>query len=876
MNENHTHDKELLEKVEQRLENGQSSGSRLLDDLASMRPQAKADFQQELENRLLASFYKRQLETKENPELSTLTLKSDTKSRKITSLPLTLAAAITAVLLIGSALLTGGFPGSFLSGGSIAQSVTFTPTAQPTTTSADDLYATATAVIVGATQTAEAASLGLVNDMQLTATAVIAGATQTVAALTATPLPTISGSGDVELQPVVIALQDIGESSTLTADMLAVAYYPLDIVPLGVVSDPASAIGMVVNEPIARYQPVLTSNLIQGSPLPDISAVIPEGMVAVSIPVSMLSTAAFAIHEGDNLNLVLPSETIEGVQVIYIGTMDTTDMIVFAMSAADAALLTSMLETSPSLAVEIERQNTADTPVIFEYGGHVTDTNTNAAPLMLQAGMTWMKLQVDYTPGMGTAPIALAINHAHAYGFNILLTIVGSPTDMSAAGYIEQYAAFLGEVATLNPDAIEVWNEPNLDRTWPTGQIGGAAYADMLRQAYQAIKNANSEVMVISAAPAPTGAEAAYPNQVMNDDRWIQELVDAGGLDYMDCLGAHYVEGTVSPTQISGDARDDYYTRYLGTMLLTYSNLSSNIRPICFTEFGYLSDDGYPALNSYFAWAQNTTIDQQAVWLAQAAGFARASEQVRLMIIWNVDFTTYNANDPTAGYAIIRADGSCPACVALAGGTANVARVTVNIPNDTAAVLWTQSEYVDVVAPLLYVDLTIDGISFEFQQLSDGAGDNLPRLVTQRVLSDVPILFHEDGMFDLILPPQDAIIIQWMMEAQIPLFILPHVTDNATQPVVSESLSANHFAVTIMQQYIDTSSLELQVGDRFNATILMGENESQLVYTIEDIELLADNGANGLQFSVANPTDAGLLSWVEQGGFTVTLSEAQP
>ena len=45
---------------------------------------------------------------------------------------------------------------------------------------------------------------------------------------------------------------------------------------------------------------------------------------------------------------------------------------------------------------------------------------------------------------------------------------------------------------------------------------------------------------------------------------------------------------------------------------------------------------------------------------------ARSSGKVRLVIIWNVDFTNYGA-DPMAGYAIIRPGGVCPACDALAG-----------------------------------------------------------------------------------------------------------------------------------------------------------------------------------------------------------------
>jgi spore germination protein YaaH len=304
----------------------------------------------------------------------------------------------------------------------------------------------------------------------------------------------------------------------------------------------------------------------------------------------------------------------------------------------------------------------------FEYGGHVTSTaSERAAQAMRRAGMTWMKVQVRYGSGMGPASVSGIINDAKARGFKVLIAVVGSPGELGSGGtgYMDQFASFLGGVAGLGPDAIEVWNEPNIDREWPRGQISGAMYADLLRRAYQAIKSANGSVMVISGAPAPTGAEAAFPGQVMNDDNWIRQMVDAGGLQYMDCLGAHYNEGIVGPTQRSGDPRDNYYTRYFYGMLDTYWNLIGGQKPICFTELGFLTPAGYPPLPGFFSWAQNVTLDQHAAWLADAAALASQSGRVRLMIVWNVDFTVYGS-DPQAGYAMIRADGSCPACDAMA------------------------------------------------------------------------------------------------------------------------------------------------------------------------------------------------------------------
>ncbi len=303
----------------------------------------------------------------------------------------------------------------------------------------------------------------------------------------------------------------------------------------------------------------------------------------------------------------------------------------------------------------------------FEYGGHVNNPATGAAGAMHSAGMTWMKIQLRYSPGTDPGVASGPISIAHGAGFKILLGLVGYSNDLAAGGdgYIQGFANWVGGVAALGPDAIEVWNEANLDREWPTGQISAAGYLKVLSASYQAVKSRNGSVMVISGAPAPTGAEAAYPGQVQNDDHWLSDLVNAGGLQYADCVGVHYNEGIVAPNQTSGDPRDNYYTRYLPSMISTYWGIIGGQRPLCFTELGYLTPEGYPPLDPYFGWAANTTVAQQAAWLAQAAAIASQSGKVRLMIIWNVDFTNYGA-DPMAGYAMIRPGGGCPACDALA------------------------------------------------------------------------------------------------------------------------------------------------------------------------------------------------------------------
>jgi hypothetical protein len=298
----------------------------------------------------------------------------------------------------------------------------------------------------------------------------------------------------------------------------------------------------------------------------------------------------------------------------------------------------------------------------FELGGQ---THTFANPqLMSQSGMNWVKFQHKWNgPNDDPAGLAGRIQQAHANGFKVLLSIPGQlrPTSIDYAAYVN----FLGGVAALGPNAIEVWNEQNIDREWPTGQIDPAVYVNqMLAPAYNRIKSVNPNVMVIGGAPAPTGFFGGCSPNGCDDQAYVQGMAAAGAASYMDCMGVHYNEGIISPTQSSGDPRGGHYTRYLTGMTNVYWTAFGGAVPLCYTELGYLSGQDYGGVPGGFSWAANTTIQQHAQWLAEAVSVAANSGRVRMVIVFNVDFTHYG-NDPQAGYAMIRADGSCPACETL-------------------------------------------------------------------------------------------------------------------------------------------------------------------------------------------------------------------
>ena len=301
----------------------------------------------------------------------------------------------------------------------------------------------------------------------------------------------------------------------------------------------------------------------------------------------------------------------------------------------------------------------------FELGGHIAEFNSRSIDAARNAGMTWLKKQYRYNLNEGTGNALGLVQAAKASNFKIKLSIIGHKDQMgNFDSYIQSYANFVAEVAAGGADAIEIWNEPNIDREWPGNLLDGANYTKLLKASYQAIKGRTNSTLVVSGAPSPVGA--TVPGRYIDDSVFFGQMAAAGANQYMDCVGSHYNEGIISPNQQSGDARGAHPTRYFGGNLnRAYAPFGGT--PVCITELGYLSPEGYSSLASTapsFAWAENTSVAEHAQWLGEAVSAARASGIVRLMIIWNVDFTHYSA-DPQAGYAIIRKDGSCPACGTL-------------------------------------------------------------------------------------------------------------------------------------------------------------------------------------------------------------------
>jgi hypothetical protein len=331
-----------------------------------------------------------------------------------------------------------------------------------------------------------------------------------------------------------------------------------------------------------------------------------------------------------------------------------------ALAAVMAAGLAFGAPRSGAAAVDqTGAQAPAKARVKFELGGHI-DTFDHLAR-MRDIGMTWAKIQVnpDWEPDL-----TAKIKAAHAAGLKLLVGAVGDRTRASDPAYHRQLASQVAAWARQGVDAIEIWNEPNLDREYGYGKVDPANYLSMLRQAYTAIKKARRATLVVGAASAPTGAfGGGCTANGCDDSYFLAQLAKLGAARYMDCIGAHHNAGMVGPDQTKdapvGNA--DHYSWYFwGTLNVTYNAFRGRV-PVCWTEFGYVTGEGIGPLPGGFTWGNAITLDQQAEWLARAAQLSRDSGKVKIMIVWNIDFRKWD-EDPQAGYSIIRPNGECRAC----------------------------------------------------------------------------------------------------------------------------------------------------------------------------------------------------------------------
>ena len=132
-----------------------------------------------------------------------------------------------------------------------------------------------------------------------------------------------------DMVQIVIAAQDIARGAEIPPDGVISAPFPADSVVETMLTDVGQAVGRRARMDIARGIPI-TENMVTDSPGTLLgtgsiaSIAIPPGMTAIAIPMSRLSGVAYALRDGDSVDVVVAMLMVDIDQEFQSGGPDRT------------------------------------------------------------------------------------------------------------------------------------------------------------------------------------------------------------------------------------------------------------------------------------------------------------------------------------------------------------------------------------------------------------------------------------------------------------------------------------------------------------------------------------------------------------------------
>lgn len=165
---------------------------------------------------------------------------------------------------------------------------------------------------------------------------------------------------------------------------------------------------------------------------------------------------------------------------------------------------------------------------------------------MSELGADWVRVTAlwrDVEPSQGTYSWGRLDGHVKAAtdaGLRPLLLLIGPAPEWAGGsqGDPQAFGAWAAAVADRYEGAapaVEVWNEPNLDRFW-WPHVSPEDYMAHLSAAYKAIKAVAPTVTVVTAGLAPASTVGTTS---MSPIEYLQAMYDLGAADVSDAIGWH-------------------------------------------------------------------------------------------------------------------------------------------------------------------------------------------------------------------------------------------------------------------------------------------------------------------------------------------------
>ncbi|HEX3246168.1 MAG TPA: cellulase family glycosylhydrolase [Chloroflexota bacterium] len=217
--------------------------------------------------------------------------------------------------------------------------------------------------------------------------------------------------------------------------------------------------------------------------------------------------------------------------------------------------------------------------------------------------------------------------------------------------------------------AYEVWNEPNISREWGNVQPDAAAYTEMLRITYTAIKKADPQAIVISAGLSPT---TEISERARADTLFLNEMYQAGAKQYFDMLGVHAPGFKAAPEtdpaevarnpQLNNndpsaeELRRAYSFRHAEDMRKIMVDNGDADKQVSIMEMGWTSD---VRPNSPYLW-HAVTEDEKAQYLTRAVQYAKSNwvPWIAHMSIIYIPDPNWGPSDEQYYWSIMNPDGT--------------------------------------------------------------------------------------------------------------------------------------------------------------------------------------------------------------------------
>lgn len=173
---------------------------------------------------------------------------------------------------------------------------------------------------------------------------------------------------------------------------------------------------------------------------------------------------------------------------------------------------------------------------------------------------------------------------------------------------------------------IVIWNEPNLSFEWGIRPVSAQEYVDLLRVAYARAKEADSGVVVLAGALAPTLEPEGSPAG-LSDLLYLQQMYDAGGAAYFDGLAVH-TYGLAAPTSEAPDPSRLNFRRVELMREIMLQNGDGGT-PVYITETGW---------NDSPRWSNAVAPAERIAYTIEAYEWAASQPWVEMLAMWAFRF----------------------------------------------------------------------------------------------------------------------------------------------------------------------------------------------------------------------------------------------